>query len=224
MQAGAIIATFVRDATPGAMTSSDSRLPAMQLDALREVTNIASGHAATALSQLTGRRVMISVPELSVASLTEIPVLLGYDQRVVVIAMHILGDVNGHLVFLMPVVNARVLAEVLTSRSPGPGEEFDQLGRSSLMETGNVLGGAYAGALSQITGRAVMLSVPLFGIEPPDDVLRRQRDGGPDRGDLALCLETRLTFNDGGPSFNGHILLVPSAASLGIILGALRLR
>ena len=199
-----------------------SQLPPMQLDALREVTNIASGHAATALSQLTRRKVMISVPELAVAALTEIPTLLGYGDQVVVVAMQILGDVNGHLVFLMPEPNARTLAEVLTRRPVGPSGEYDALARSSLMETGNVLGGAYAGALSQITGGMVMLSVPVFGVEPPDDVLRQERDKAGGGGDLALCLETRLTFDDGGPAFDAHILLVPSKSSLEALLVALR--
>jgi len=206
------------------MTASGSHLPPVQLDALREVVNIASGHAATALSQLTRRKVMISVPELAVAALTEIPALLGYGEKVVVIAMQILGDVNGHLVFLMPKVNATVLAELLTRRTVAADGDFDMLAKSSLMETGNVLGGAYAGALSQITGTMVMLSVPIFGVEPPDDVLRQQRDRGPDRGRLALCLETTLTFDESGPRFDGHILLVPSKASLEMILTALRVR
>ena len=205
------------------MTQTGAPIPPMQLDALREVTNIASGHAATALSQLTRRKVMISVPELSVAALTEIPALLGYGRQVVVVAMRILGDVNGHLVFLMPEENARTLAEVLTRRKHEAVGSFDELARSSLMETGNVLGGAYAGALSQLTGGMVMLSVPVFGVEPPDEVLRQERDASSER-DLALCLETTLTFDDGGPAFGGHILLVPSAASLEIILRALRVQ
>ena len=37
-------------------------LKALQIDALREVANIGAGHAATALSLMTNRRIMISVP------------------------------------------------------------------------------------------------------------------------------------------------------------------
>ncbi|MGQ0703023.1 MAG: chemotaxis protein CheC, partial [Gemmatimonadales bacterium] len=37
-------------------------LTALERDALREVANIGAGHAATALSQMTGGRIMISVP------------------------------------------------------------------------------------------------------------------------------------------------------------------
>src|SRR5437867_184597 len=40
-----------------------------QIDALREVANIGAGHAATALSQLTNCRIMISVPQINIARL-----------------------------------------------------------------------------------------------------------------------------------------------------------
>src|SRR2546430_12581522 len=55
----------------------------LQLDALKEVANIGAGHAATALSQLTHRRIMISVPEINIARLEEVPGLIGDPQEVV---------------------------------------------------------------------------------------------------------------------------------------------
>ena len=56
-------------------------LKELQLDALREVENIGAGHAATALSQMTNRRIMISVPKISVTRLEDVADLLG-DSRV----------------------------------------------------------------------------------------------------------------------------------------------
>ena len=44
-----------------------------QLDALREVANIGAGHAATALSQMIGETIMISVPMINIARLEEVP-------------------------------------------------------------------------------------------------------------------------------------------------------
>src|SRR2546429_5158361 len=48
-------------------------LKELQIDALREVANIGAGHAATALSQLTNRRIMISVPQINIVRLEEVP-------------------------------------------------------------------------------------------------------------------------------------------------------
>ena len=44
-----------------------------QLDALREVANIGAGHAATALSQMVGSTIMISVPRINVTRLEDVP-------------------------------------------------------------------------------------------------------------------------------------------------------
>lgn len=198
------------------------QLPHLQLDALREVANIASAHAATALSQLTNRRIMITVPAFTLASAEEIPALLGYtDQRVVVVAMQVLGDVTGSLVFLMPGAKALQLSALLLQR-PAPGDgTLDDLARSSLTETANILGGAYAGALGTLMSRVVMLSVPAFGVEPPDGVLKRLRATGAD-ADVGLCIETRLVCEGELRDFGGHMLLLPNHGALRSILEALQ--
>ena len=54
-------------------------LKELQLDALREVANIGAGHAATALSQMTNRTIMIAVPEVNVRALEDVTDLVGRD-------------------------------------------------------------------------------------------------------------------------------------------------
>ena len=44
-------------------------LKAIQRDALKEVANIGAGHAATALSQMIGGTIMISVPTINISRL-----------------------------------------------------------------------------------------------------------------------------------------------------------
>ena len=71
-------------------------LKELQLDALREVANIGAGHAATALSQLTDCRIMISVPEINVTRIEDVPEMLGEAEQVVTaVLMHMLGDLTG---------------------------------------------------------------------------------------------------------------------------------
>jgi chemotaxis protein CheC len=190
-----------------------------QLDALREVANVASGHAATALAQLVGRRTMITVPRLSLARVTEIPELLGYTgEHAVVVAMHLLGDVTGTFVFVLPKARALALSRLLLGSAASGTDEFDALTRSSLSETGNIIAGAYAGVLGTMMDRVVMLSAPAFGIEPPDHVLAEQSNGD---GELGLCIETRLMLGGSDTEFGGHIVLLPHGASLRAIVQAL---
>ena len=71
-------------------------LKELQLDALKEVANIGAGHAATALSQLTSRTIMINVPEVNVRPLEEVPDLLGRaDEVIAAVLMHMMGDLTG---------------------------------------------------------------------------------------------------------------------------------
>src|SRR5438874_9708047 len=95
-------------------------LKALQIDALREVANIGAGHAATALSQLTNRRIMISVPQINIARLEEVPDLLGDPQEVVAaVLMHMLGDLTGRTLLMFPEAMARQLCDMLLRPAPG---------------------------------------------------------------------------------------------------------
>jgi chemotaxis protein CheY-P-specific phosphatase CheC len=165
---------------------------------------------------------MITVPEFAVAAVDQIPGVLGYtDQPVVVVAMHMLGDVTGSLVFLMPESKAWRLSALVLRRPIGSADRLDLLAESSLRETANILGGAYAGALGTITGGVLMLSVPSFGIQPPDLVLANHRTPG-EADQLGLCIETKFTLDGEETEFGGHLLMLPDQASLSSILQVLR--
>ena len=95
-------------------------LQALQLDALREVENIGAGHAATALSQMTGHRIMISVPQVSITRLEDVAGLLGDPPPVVAaILLHMLGDLTGRTLLVFPERAALRLCDLLLKRAPG---------------------------------------------------------------------------------------------------------
>ena len=74
-----------------------------QLDALREVANIGAGHAATALSQMTGSTILISVPHIRVVPLEEMGMQIGPpEQPVAAVLMAMLGDITGRTLLVFP--------------------------------------------------------------------------------------------------------------------------
>ncbi len=188
----------------------------LQEDALREVANVATGHAATALSTMTGRRVMISVPRLTMPDLKDLTgILRAGDRPTVAVAMQMLGDIAGRFVFVQPAEDAQRLAELLLGRpAGGPEGVLDAVAKSGLMETGNILGGAYLSALSTVTGKILMLSVPTIG---SDELLNRGAEG-----ESALCLDTRFRVGSTGEELKGYLLLVASPGAVRAILQAIR--
>lgn len=199
-------------------------LKELQLDALKEVENIGAGHAATALSQMTNRRIMISVPRISVIRLEEVAELLGDPREVVAaILLHMLGDLTGRTLLVFPEPSARRLCDLLLGRSEGTTTGFGELEQSSLKEAGNILCGAYMNALSSFMGMMLLPSVPSLVIDSAAAVLTSTYlNFGTDR-DYVFCVETAFDFVAEHETLRGHFLLVPDFASLRAILQAVRL-
>ncbi len=199
-------------------------LKALQLDALREVANIGAGHAATALSQLTDRTIMISVPEITVSRLEDVPDLVGdVDDPVVAILMHMLGDLTGRTLLFMPEDDAKILCDLIHKRELGTTVAFGEFEESSLREAANILAGAYLSALAEFLGMMLLPSVPSLVIDLAGAVLTTAYlNFGQDR-DFVLCVHTDLEFRDESRQLSAHFLLLPDVASLKAIFDAVRL-
>jgi chemotaxis protein CheC len=196
----------------------------LQLDALKEVANVGAGHAATALSQLTNRRVMIDVPSVQVCDIEEAAAgVLNGNGVVAAILMHVLGDLTGRSLMLFDKDCALQLADLLLSREPGTTKVFGELEQSSLKETANILTGAYLGGLSDLLGLMLIPSVPSLAIDLCAAVLSTAYlNFGYERG-IVIILDTRFRFEPGGTGMAGHFVLLPDPASLDVILRAARL-
>jgi chemotaxis protein CheC len=195
----------------------------VQLDALREVANIGAGHAATALSQLTGRTVMIGVPEVNVRPLEEVSELLGpADEVIAAVLMHMMGDLTGRTLVLLPVTSARTLCDILLRRPAGGTTDFGAMEQSSIKEVGNILASAYMNALSDFMGMMLVPSVPSLVIDLTAAVLTTAYlNFGHDR-DYVFCVETTFRFEDSSDPLRGHFLLLPDMPSLRAIFDAIR--
>lgn len=200
-------------------------LGALQLDGLREVASIGAGHAATALSQLTDRRIVVDVPEIRVLPIEEVAELTGdADEVVAAVAMHVLGDVTGRTVELFAPETASRLAEILLSRDDVSFPDgFGELERSSLQEAGNILVGAYLNALSDFLGMLLLPSVPKLAIDLAGAVLTAAGLDPREEADWVLCIDTVFGIDERHTRLPGRFLLLPDPGSLEAMLRAIRL-
>jgi chemotaxis protein CheC len=199
-------------------------LKELQLDALREVANIGAGHAATALSQMTNRTIMINVPEVNVLALEEVSELLGRaDEIVAAVLMHMMGDLTGRTLVLFPEGSAKNLCDILFRKPYGTTTEFGAMEQSGLKEAGNILASAYLNALSDFMGMMLVPSVPSLVIDLSAAVLTTAYlNFGHDR-DYVFCVETSFRVEGATEPLRGHFLLLPDMPSLRAIFDAIRL-
>jgi chemotaxis protein CheC len=196
----------------------------LERDALREVANIGAGHAATALSQMTGGRIMISVPEVSIRALEEVANLVGPPDTVIAgVLMHVMGDFTGRTLVVLGEQSARSLCTLLLHRPPSAPTGFDTMQQSTIKETGNILCSAYLNALSDFLGMMLLPSVPALVVDLAGAVLTTAYlNFGHDR-DTVFCVETRFLIEGSNEALTGQFLLLPDPPSLTAIFDAIRI-
>lgn len=195
----------------------------LHLDALRETANIGAGHAATALSELSGRRVMVDVPEVAIRPIEEVSGLLGDpDQPVAAVAVRVSGDLNGRVLQVFEGPAAVALVRLLRHGSdPDFTGGFDALEQSAMKEIGNVLVGTYLSALSALTGLTATMTIPSFALDMAGAILVAGYVDPAAEEDYVVSISTRLGV-DGSEGVGAHFLLIPDEPSLTRILKALR--
>lgn len=196
----------------------------LERDALREVANIGAGHAATALSQMTGRTIMIDVPEVEIRRLEEVAELVGPpDTIIAAVLMHMMGDLTGRTMVILPARSALVLCDILLRRTAGGTAGFEPMEQSTLKETGNILSSAYLNALSDFMGMMLLPSVPSLVVDLAGAVLTTTYlNFGHDR-DFVFCVDTSFRVEGAHEALHGQFLLLPDPPSLQAIFDAIRL-
>src|SRR5829696_1854260 len=199
-------------------------LSPQQLDALREVANIGAGHAATALSQMIGGTIMISVPRINITSIEEIPAQVsGPEEPVAAVLMHMLGDLTGRTLLVFPKRTAMRMSELMLRRPKGSAEDLGVLEQSAVKEAGNILSGQYMNALSEFMGMILLPSPPSLAIDMSAAVLTTTYlQWAPDR-EHVISVESEFLLSDTEERLRGFFLLLPDPASLQAILRAIRM-
>ena len=199
-------------------------LSSLERDALREVASIGAGHAATALSQMTGSRIMINVPEVELLAVERLGDVVAPPQaRVAVVMMRVMGDFTGTTVVAADAAVAHSLCSMLLNRPEPSGADFDPMEESTLKETGNILCSAYLNALSDFLGLMLLPSVPdlvvdLAGTALSPSHLRVQGTDNP-----AFCVETAFRIEGSDRSQTAQFLLLPDPAALEVIFDAIQI-
>ena len=193
-----------------------------RLDALREVANIGAGHAATALSTLTGTRIMISVPMVNIVPPGDFVPEIAPNVEIVAVQMIMSGDISGRTIFLLAIPAGLRLAERMLRRNRGTSPNLGKLEQSALNEAGNILAGAYLTALSEFLDMRLMLSPPSLKTGETAKVLDALGDHAPQAESPILCVETEFFLEEPAESLHGFFLLVPDPKAFDAIFRAVR--
>jgi chemotaxis protein CheC len=184
-----------------------------QRDAISELINIAFARTGAALSELTGHRVLLNAPEVSIHPTTELPVALAKFLPGEVASIHQVfgGPVAGDALLLLNHDGAVHLTDLLTDGSAPPSSRLDESAREVLTEVGNILLNACLGMFGNLLDVRVSFSVPRLHLDTLDDLLA-SLIAGDKEPQYALVIYTAFQIRDS--SVKGFLVMVLSVASL----------
>jgi chemotaxis protein CheC len=189
-----------------------------QQDALIELLNIGFGRAAAALSQLTGHRVLLEVPQVSVHPIADLDKALRSVLQDQVASVHQIfsGPVAGDALLILDHTAAGMLKELLTNEPPLP-LPLDASAREVLTEVGNILLNACLGTFGNILKVQVSFSVPHLNLDTLHAVMKSllvNREG------LRYALVVHAGFKLRDAEVRGYLVIVLSVASLDRLIRA----
>lgn len=197
-----------------------NQFSALQLDALKEVGNIGTAHAATALSQVVNKKIMISVSKIEVVPVAKLAQTFGGPSTLAAVSrIHVLGDIKGDILLALRKKEAYNFADIIKGQPLGSTSVLDDFDKSALKETGCLLAASYLQAIGDFLKLSVIPSVPVLMIDKMGEILDKVCTELAKRVDVAFCLETQ--FLELTNSTNGYFILIPDIKSLEIMFKSL---
>lgn len=191
----------------------EGQLSSLQMDALREVSNIGTGNAATALSMLLDQKIDMTVPSINLIELSTLFDQVGEDE-VAGIVVRVLGDIPGSILIIFEKEVALDIIKLLTGKDEN---HFSELGCSALCEIGNILSGSYMNAISQFTGLSAIASVPAVSYDMLNAILATTFVESGQYDEYILDIET-LFLNENNGEVGAHFYYIPVPGSIEKIL------
>lgn len=187
-------------------------LTVSQKDAMTELINIGYGRAAGALSELTGYRVTLEVPRITMHRIDQIGALLTklIDGEVASVNQVFSGPIAGNALLMLEEKAARALSRLL-SDDDSLAESFDSAGREIISEVGNILLNACLGVFGNLLQVQVTFSVPRLQVADVGGVLRTITI---DTEELQYGLMIHTRFQLRASNVSGYLVIVLGITSL----------
>ncbi|MHA2362527.1 MAG: chemotaxis protein CheC [Candidatus Hodarchaeales archaeon] len=160
--------------------SNDKKYHEDQIDALSELGNIGSGHAASALAEILNRRIDMSLPRFSLLSTTDLSKVKwrNYETSEIfaVIVVEIQGNMRMEILVVFDLITTEGILQLIGKEIKDI--DFDDLtsfDKSIIREVGNILALHYLTAINQFLGISNDISnfpaLPILIIESSETIL-----------------------------------------------------
>ena len=196
----------------------------LHIDVLREIGNIGSGNAATALSTMLDRKVDISVPQVRILDYATVTEELGGPEAILAgLLLSLKGDVTGMMMFLLHKDFAHMIINTLTGMELENDDVLDEIGTSAICEVGNIMAASYVNAIASLTGLVIDISPPDICVDMVGAILSVPAIYFANIGDRIIFIQDEFDKKEENARNSSHIMMIPETDSLKAIMTRLGL-
>jgi chemotaxis protein CheC len=190
-------------------------LTAPQKDALTELINIGYARAAGALSELTGHRIELGVPSVSMYRIRELTSMLCnvMNGEVATVNQIFSGPVSGNALLLLDQNAATMLNQLLTEGATVAAitPNLDASAREVITEVGNIVLNACLGVFGNLLKVQVTFAVPRLHLETVESLLSSITVGDKE---LRYALIAQTRFHLKASKVSGYLVIILGVTSL----------
>jgi chemotaxis protein CheC len=183
-----------------------------QNDALSELINIAFSRTAASLSELTGHRVTLDLPKVTICEVTELAIKLAEFLPAEVASVHQIftGPLTGDALLLFNHEGAVALTQLLADEL-SQAQRLNESAREILSEVGNILLNACLGAFGNLLQVRISFSVPRLHLHSLSHMVRALVI---DNEGLRYALVIHTAFRIRNSAINGYLVIALGVVSL----------
>lgn len=199
------------------MLNDYNDLTPVAIDCLKEIGNIGSGSAASALSSMLGKAVSMRVPDVRVMDYQQVIDTMGGPEKVITgILVRLCGDIKGMIMFLLEDSFAKVVLSTFLQAEDVRVISLGETEMSAIKEMGNIMAGSYLQALSQLTGLTIDMSVPSMTVDMLGAIMSVPIIEFAEVGDRVLFIDDGFVID--GVDIKSNIILIPEMESLSTLM------
>lgn len=185
----------------------------MHLDVLKEIGNIGSGNAASALSTMLNCDTDISVPDVKLLDFDDAVNFLGGPENVAIgMLVNLTGDISGMMLYVLQHSCASKMTSTIFGTEIEDIANMNDMERSFISEVGNIMSASYINAIASLTGLTIDISVPQMCVDMVGAILSVPAIQFAQIGNKVLFIDDRFVI--GGSEVQSNMILVPEMSSL----------
>lgn len=199
------------------MLKNYEELSPVALDCLREIGNIGSGSAASALSQMLNKPIEMNVPDVRVLDYQTVIDEMGGPEKVITgILVTLSVDIEGMIMFLLEDTFAKIVLSTFLGKEDIDVTTLDEGDISAIKEMGNIMAGSYLGALGTMTGMTIDMSTPSMTVDMMGAIMNAPMVEFSEVGDKVLFINDGFIIDN--VDIKSNIILIPTVESLDILM------